>query len=184
MYLRMIGTIVTKLLQGRRFRARERIQLGASCGVAMSYSYKQLTSADLATFKDLLKMFGDAFDEVEMYQGAVPGDAYLRSLLEKPHFVALAALEGKQVVGGLAAYALEKFERERAEVYIYDLAVTEHHRRRGIATQLIQALKPIARRMGAYVIFVQADVGDDGAIRLYESVGTREDVYHFDIGVE
>jgi aminoglycoside 3-N-acetyltransferase I len=34
---------------------------------------------------------------------------------------------------------------------------------------------------GAYVIFVQADKVDDAAIKLYESLGTREDVFHFDI---
>lgn len=28
---------------------------------------------------------------------------------------------------------------------------------------------------------MQADIGDDAAIRLYESLGTREDVYRFDI---
>jgi aminoglycoside 3-N-acetyltransferase I len=150
----------------------------------MSYSYQRLVSADLRAFKELLKVFGDAFEDVATYQAAVPGDDYLRSLLDKPHFIALAAFEGKRVVGGLAAYVLEKFERERAEVYIYDLAVAEQHRRRGVATQLIRALKPIAKQKGAHVIFVQADVGDEAAIRLYESMGTREDVHHFDIGVE
>jgi aminoglycoside 3-N-acetyltransferase I len=34
------------------------------------------------------------------------------------------------------------------------------------------------------VIFVQADPGDAPAIALYESLGTREDVHHFDIPVE
>ena len=33
---------------------------------------------------------------------------------------------------------------------------------------------------GAYVIYVQADQGDVPAIRLYESLGTKEDVHHFD----
>jgi aminoglycoside 3-N-acetyltransferase I len=31
------------------------------------------------------------------------------------------------------------------------------------------------------VIYVQADHGDAPAISLYESLGTREDVLHFDI---
>jgi aminoglycoside 3-N-acetyltransferase I len=87
------------------------------------------------------------------------------------------------VVGGLAAYVLEKFERERSEVYIYDLAVAVPHRRRGVATQLIISLERIAKQKGAYVMFVQADSGDEPAIRLYESLGTREDVHHFDIKV-
>jgi aminoglycoside 3-N-acetyltransferase I len=88
------------------------------------------------------------------------------------------------VVGGLAAYELEKFEQDRREIYIYDLAVVEQHRRKGIATQLIEELRRIAKARGAYVIFVQADLGDAPAIRLYESLGRRESVYHFDIAID
>ena len=39
----------------------------------------------------------------------------------------------------------------------------------------------IAVERGAFVIFVQADYGDDPAIALYESLGEREEVLHFDI---
>src|SRR4028119_1866347 len=69
--------------------------------------------------------------------------------------VALAALAGDEVVGGLVAYELDKFERARREVYIYDLAVAEEHRRRGIATALIGRLREIAAQRGAWVIYVQ-----------------------------
>ena len=37
------------------------------------------------------------------------------------------------------------------------------------------------RALGCYVIFVQADHGDDAAIALYSKLGRREDVLHFDI---
>jgi aminoglycoside 3-N-acetyltransferase I len=87
------------------------------------------------------------------------------------------------VVGGLVAYQLDKLESARSEIYIYDLAVAESHRRRGIATALIERLQAIASERGAWVIFVQADYGDDPAIALYEKLGTREDVMHFDIAV-
>ena len=134
----------------------------------MTYSYRQLTRDDLTAFKELLEVFGDAFEDVATYRDAVPNDAYLRGLLDKPHFIALAAFDGSRVVGGVAAYVLDKFERARAEVYIYDLAVATPHRRRGVATGMIRALKPIAKTKGAYVIFVQADPPDAPAIRLYE----------------
>lgn len=149
----------------------------------MQYSYSQLTSADVGVLKELLKVFGEAFEDVKTYQGAIPRDEYLRALLGKPHFIALAALEGERVVGGLAAYVLEKFEQERSEIYIYDLAVISTHRRKGIATALIRELQNIAKAKGAYVIFVQADQGDAPAIELYKSLGTKEDVHHFDIPV-
>jgi aminoglycoside 3-N-acetyltransferase I len=96
-------------------------------------------------------------------------------------FIVLVALADDSVVGGLAAYVLQKFEQERREIYIYDLAVAKQHRRKGIATRLINDLRQIARERGAYVIYVQADRLDDAAIRLYESLGTREEVFHFDI---
>jgi len=46
---------------------------------------------------------------------------------------------------------------------------------------MIEALKGIATARGIYVMFVQADHGDDAAIALYTKLGTREDVLHFDI---
>ena len=150
----------------------------------MAYTCKQLSRSDVATLKALLKVFGEAFQEIETYQGAVPSDAYLESLLSKPHFIALVAVNGDEVVGGLAGYELEKFEQDRREIYIYDLAVLEQHRRKRIATQLIKGLKRIARARNAYVIFVQADPSDTPAIQLYESLGRRESAYHFDIAMD
>jgi aminoglycoside 3-N-acetyltransferase I len=46
-------------------------------------------------------------------------------------------------------------------------------------------LRRIAAERGAYVIFVQADTGteDAAAIALYDKLGTREQVLHFDIPV-
>jgi aminoglycoside 3-N-acetyltransferase I len=126
-------------------------------------------------------MFGEAFHDVETYSYAQPGTDYLEHLLRRDTFIALAALQGNQVVGGVAAYVLPKFEQERSEIYIYDLAVAETHRRQGIATAMLAELQRIGALRGAYVIFVQADYGDDPAIALYTRLGVREDVIHFDI---
>lgn len=149
----------------------------------MTYAFKQLKNDETALMKELIQVFAIAFEDPDSYQSAVPSDGYLRAWLEKPHVIALVSLEGESVVGGLVAYELEKFEQDRREIYIYDLAVAEAHRRKGIATSLINELKRIAKERDAYVIYVQADHGDDPAIRLYESLGTKEDVYHFDITV-
>ncbi len=149
----------------------------------MSCTCVHLTGRDVGALKALLAVFADAFDERETYLGAVPDDAYLEGLLESGSFIAVTASVDDEVVGGLAAYELQKFEQARREIYIYDLAVAEPFRRRGIATALIRTLQRIAAERGAYVIYVQADLEDDPAIRLYESLGRREDVLHFDIDV-
>jgi len=147
------------------------------------FTVHTLGARDLALMDGVLSMFGEAFAAVETYGAARPSAEYLRHLLGSDSFIALAATKGDDVVGGLAAYELRKFERERSEIYIYDLAVALPHRRQGIATALIQELQRIAAARGAYVIFVQADHGDDAAIALYAKLGTREDVLHFDIPV-
>lgn len=150
----------------------------------MPFTVRRLTPADIGLCRKLNALFGEAFAEPETYGGVPPDDAYLRDLLGKEHIFALVALAGEEVLGGLVAYELDKFERARRETYIYDLAVGEEHRRQGIATALIGHLREIAARRGAWVIYVQADHGDDPAIALYESLGTREEVLHFDIAVE
>ena len=129
----------------------------------------------------MLTLFGEAFQEPHTYGSSQPSKAYLERLVGSDTFIALAAFKRDEVVGGIAAYVLPKFEQERSEVYIYDLAVAVAHRREGIATALIMELKRIASLRGAYVIFVQADPGDYAAIALYTKLGTREEVLHFDI---
>jgi len=144
-------------------------------------SFVQLGRSDVARLKRLLAVFGEAFQDMAAYQAAVPREGYLESFLTDERCITVVATNDEEVVGGLVAYELPKFEQERKEFYIYDLAVLEAHRRRGIATGLIETLKSIARTRGAYVIYVQADRGDAPAIALYESLGVREDVLHFDI---
>jgi aminoglycoside 3-N-acetyltransferase I len=145
---------------------------------------RRLAPGDVSLFRKLNVLFGEAFGEPETYTAEPPRDAYLEGLLAKEHVIALVALKGDEAVGGLVAYELDKFERARREVYIYDLAVGAAHRRRGVATALIRHLREIAARRGAWVVYVQADHGDDPAIALYEKLGVREDVLHFDIAVE
>jgi aminoglycoside 3-N-acetyltransferase I len=151
----------------------------------MSLVTRQLTSDDIALMEDLLTMFGEAFDDMESYTRHRPSAAYLRRLLGGDSCVVLTAVKGGVVVGGIAAYELRKFEQERSEMYIYDLAVAKAHRREGTATALIEGLKKVAAARGAYVMFVQADTGveDEPAIALYTKLGVREDVLHFDIPV-
>lgn len=147
------------------------------------YAIRTLGPDDGASMNGLLDVFGEAFEDRETYAARRPGPDYLRALLGRDSFIVVVAEHEGTVVGGLAAYVLPKFEQARSEVYIYDLAVAAAHRRRGIATGLIGALKKEAVRRGAWVIYVQADYGDDPAIALYEKLGVREEVLHFDIAV-
>lgn len=146
-----------------------------------SWVVGRLGAADLSLMRQLNALFAEAFDDAASYTAAPPSDRYLHDALSKDQVIVLVATQGGEVVGGLVAYELDKLEQARREVYIYDLAVAEPHRRRGIARALIAEVQRMARARGAWVIFVQADYGDDPALALYESLGEREEVLHFDI---
>lgn len=141
---------------------------------------ERIAATDVASMHAANQLFNEVFAE-EAYHGLGPGDDYLRRLLADDKFIALVARIDGEMVGALAGYELVKFEAERSEIYVYDLAVREEHRRCGVATALIEALKPIARHKGAWMIFVQADPRDAPAVTLYDKLGVREEVYHFDI---
>lgn len=140
-----------------------------------------LAEGDVDALREMLSLFADAFEDPDTYLSRQPTDAWLGGLLASDTFVAVAAYMDGQLVGGLAAYLLRKFEQARSECYIYDLAVAEPFRRRGVASMMIRTLHEEAARRGAYVVFVQADYGDEPAVALYTKLGVREDVMHFDL---
>lgn len=145
--------------------------------------YQRLNQADISSIHGVLDCFADAFEDDANYRANRPDEKYLLDRLSDDSFICLSATYQGAVVGALAAYELKKFEQNRSEIYIYDLAVSEDYRRQGIATGLIEYLKPIARARGAWVIYVQADLGDRPAVELYSKLGVKEDVHHFDIPV-
>lgn len=148
-----------------------------------SFSYRKLGTGDVDLMRRLNEVFAVAFEDPHKHLSMKPTDKYLKELLAKRHFIVLVAMHNKNVVGGLVAYVLDKYEQECSEIYIYDLAVDESFRRQGIARQLIYELKSYASDYSASVIYVQAYKEDEPAINLYRSLGTEEEPFHFDIPV-
>jgi aminoglycoside 3-N-acetyltransferase I len=147
----------------------------------VSFGIRRLAASDFVLANRLNRLFARASEDEDSYLSAPPSAGYLRRVLALDSTIALVAMVDEEVAGGLVAYVLAKLEQERSEIYIYDLAVAEEHRRQGIATALIAHLQTIAAEIGAWVVYVQADHGDAPAIALYTGLGQREDVLHFDI---
>jgi aminoglycoside 3-N-acetyltransferase I len=142
---------------------------------------RKLASGDERLAGELNALFAETFDDQATYRVDRPDRAHLRRLLAKDDLIILVAWVGSELAGALVAYELLKLERARPEIYLYDLAVREAHRRQGVATSLIDELKHIARSRNAWVIFVQADYGDEPAIALYRKLGRQKEVLHFDL---
>ncbi len=152
----------------------------------MAISCRRLQSGDIAPLRSLLDLFRVTFAEPDSERQYEPDDAYINTLLGDPTCVVLVACNDRDnVIGGLVAYELRKFEQPRSELYLYDLAVDERYRRQGIATELIERLGRIGAAAGAYVIFVQADTVDAPAVAFYTKlcISVEADVLHFDIAI-
>ena len=136
----------------------------------MEIVIRRLTKHEVTKLRNLNALFSGVFNDSENYARHKPEDAYLATFLENlSNIVLVAENDEGEVVGGLVAYVLTKFEQERKEVYLYDLAVTKNFQQRGIGRKLMDELRHVVKGFGAYIVFVQADEGDD-AVYFYQSL--------------
>ena len=156
----------------------------AQPSVSRDIRIRRLPGDDVAAMRQLNMIFGAVFDDSATYVSNPPSDDYVVAFLSNPTNIVLVAEEAGQVVGGLVAYVLRKFEMERTEVYVYDLAVSRDYQRRGIGSSLMRYLQTVGHDIGAYVVFVQADEGDE-AVEFYESLkpDTNNHTRNFDFSV-
>jgi aminoglycoside 3-N-acetyltransferase I len=150
----------------------------------MAWRCRRLAAGDMAAMRALNALFAEAFDAQDADRAALPSDIWLAEALARPDIIVLVAEQGDEVIGGLVAYELVKLEQERRELYLYDLATGPRFRRQGVATALIDKLRSLARQRDVGVVYVQADRDDAPAIALYGKLGTRAEVFHFDLAPE
>jgi aminoglycoside 3-N-acetyltransferase I len=145
--------------------------------------FLRLSQNDFHFAKQLLDVFGEAFEDTKRYNSKIIDEKYVQQILQNPLIIVLVAIEENTVIGGLVAYILQKLELNTNEIYLYDLAVMEQHRRKGIATNLIKKLQIIGEAENTKTIFVQADNIDKPAVSLYTKLATEveTEITHFDI---
>ena len=73
--------------------------------------------------------------------------------------------------GGVAGILFGRAARDEFE--ILNLAVSKTYRRRGIATELVNAATESARTSGARHAYLEVRASNDGAIDLYSRIGFR-----------
>jgi ribosomal protein S18 acetylase RimI-like enzyme len=144
----------------------------------MKTEIRKLDRNEIEKFMELIRVFEEVF---EMKNFSMPGEAYLKKLLNRDDFFVFVAITENKMVGGLTSYILQQYYSESSLVYIYDLAIKAEYQRQGIGRKLIAANNDYSKTIGAEVVLVQADVVDLHAIEFYRSTGGKgEDVIHFD----
>jgi [ribosomal protein S18]-alanine N-acetyltransferase len=101
-----------------------------------------------------------------------PNPKAVRTYLSDDRNVFLIAYEEDGPVGFLRGTELGQLKSERKQMFLYEIAVKDSHRRRGIGTELVRTLLRHCRERGFEEIFVFTDdPANVAAVRLYRSTG-------------
>jgi ribosomal protein S18 acetylase RimI-like enzyme len=115
----------------------------------------------------LLVAAGDAiFDEPVTEAGAA-------AFLADPSQVLVIARSGGQLVGFASGAFLRHPDKPRS-LFVHEVGVAEHARRRGIAGALVTALRDLARQAGCSVVWVATEHDNAPARALYRALGGTE----------
>ena len=92
----------------------------------------------------------------------------IRSEISNPLSLWLAAVEGDVVLGYIGSQSV------LGEADMMNLAVSEDHRRQGIAQALVLALMEQLKRSDVYRLTLEVRVSNASAISLYEKLGFQQ----------
>jgi aminoglycoside 6'-N-acetyltransferase I len=97
-----------------------------------------------------------------------------RRFLAHPDTLLLVARWNGEVCGFLSAYRLQRFDRRRAEVLLYEIGVAESFRRRGVGRALVEEAKRWTAEVSADELWVLTENDNAPARALYATTGGRE----------
>ena len=123
------------------------------------------TSVDVVLAAEL-----DALFDEGMIWDSQEGQRFLRT----PDTLLLVARWDGEICGFLTAYRLQRFDRRRAEVLLYEIGVQEPFQRRGAGRALIEEAKRWTAEVGADELWVLTDDANTPARALYSTTGGRE----------
>ena len=104
-----------------------------------------------------------------LFDGPARPDATTSFLADDRHHL-LVAYDGPRPVGFVSGVEVTHPDKG-TEMFLYELAVDERYRRRGIGRQLVEHLAAVARRTGCYGMWVVTDDDNAAARATYERAG-------------
>jgi|ERR1700722_9274903 len=104
-----------------------------------------------------------------LFDGPSRPDAVERFLGDPNHHL-LVAYDGARAVGFVSGVEMTHPDKG-TEMFLYELAVDEAARRRGVGTALVDALATLAREKRCYDMWVLTDDENEAAVRTYRRAG-------------
>lgn len=127
---------------------------------------RRLLSVDASLAAQLNRLFDEGMDWDER-EG--------RRFLADPANLLVVAFWGDEACGFATAHRLQRVDRRRAEVLLYEMAVADSYQRRGIGAALVEEINRWAAGVGADEVWVLAEGDDDRAHAFYRAIGGQPD---------
>jgi [ribosomal protein S18]-alanine N-acetyltransferase len=108
-----------------------------------------------------------------LFDGPARDEATRRFLADAGHHL-LVAYDGERPVGFVSGVELTHPDKG-TEMFLYELAVDEPFRRRGIGRALVAELGTLAQERGCYGMFVLTAHDNDAALAAYQTTGARRE---------
>ncbi|MFF8945271.1 GNAT family N-acetyltransferase [Streptomyces sp. NPDC014864] len=110
-----------------------------------------------------------------LFDNPVRPDGAERFLTAAGHHLLLAYADDAKAPVGFVSGVETVHPDKGADMLLYELAVAEPYRRRGIARALIGRLAALGREAGCHGMWVLVDAGNDVALAAYRSAGGKDD---------
>lgn len=95
--------------------------------------------------------------------------------LAHPDNALFLAFIDDHIVGFLTGYRLQRLDKRKAEILLYEVAVAPHFRNKGVGKALLQHVKDWAKESDAHEVWVLTNRSNTPAVALYRSAeGTTE----------
>lgn len=112
----------------------------------------------------------------QLFDGPARPEAVRRFLADPDHHIFIAYVDN-QPAGFVTGVELTHPDKG-TEMFLYELAVAEPHRKSGVGTALVIALSDLARERGCYDMWVLTDDDNEAALRTYRKSGATESSTH------
>jgi ribosomal protein S18 acetylase RimI-like enzyme len=108
-----------------------------------------------------------------LFDGPARPEAVARFLAEPNHHLLIAYLDG--FPAGFISGVETTHPDKGTEIFLYELAVDEANRRRGIAGALVEALKALGRARGCSGMWVLTEPDNEAAMGTYAGAGGKRE---------
>lgn len=125
--------------------------------------YRRLGAEDIAT---VLAADDSVFDNR-------PERSQAQAFLSRPDNILIAAFDGSRMVGMATGTMLFHPDKPPA-FFVQEIGTAESHRRRGIASRLLELLLDAARAAGSDGIWLGTEIDNNAARGLYRKLGAGE----------